>query len=214
MPVPVLLIWLSAVALGAYTAIDGEYRGRSWQLYIGKPITTVLIALGALWVDSGLYRWLLLAGLVCSLAGDIFLMLPRDRFLPGLLSFLIAHGFYIAALAHGLSWSWPPGWAIAALLTVWLLGMLVLLPGARGARAPVAIYVLALLLLIAAALARGSILGGVAWFAVAGALLFGFSDSTIGFNRFVRPFRAAQGVILGTYFPAQTLLVLAAPGIL
>lgn len=211
MPSSMLLIWLPAVALGAFATIDGEYRKRPRQVYLCKPLTTVLIALGALLMDAGVYRWLVLAGLAFSLAGDVFLMLPRDRFRQGLASFLVAHLFYIAAFAQGLSWTWPPASVLLVLAALWAVFMLVLLPGARGQRLAVAAYGLVLLLMAAAAFARAGLIGGLAWFALAGALLFVFSDTVIGVNRFLRPFRAAEGVILGTYFPAQALIVLSIP---
>lgn len=211
MPTSMLLIWLPAVALGAFATIDGEYRERARQVYVCKPLTTVLIALGALLVDGGVYRWLVFAGLAFSLAGDIFLMLPHDRFRQGLASFLVAHLFFIAAFAQGLTWTWPPASVVLVLAVLWAVFMLVLLPGARGQRVPVAVYGLVLLLMAAAAFARAGLLGGLAWFAIAGALLFVLSDTVIGVNRFVRPFRAAEGIILGTYFPAQALIVLSIP---
>jgi hypothetical protein len=45
-------------------------------------------------------------GLIFSLAGDIFLMLPTDRFREGLASFLAAHVCYIAAFASRSSSTW------------------------------------------------------------------------------------------------------------
>ena len=41
-----------------------------------------------------------------------------------------------------------------------------------------------------------------------GALLFVISDSALALNRFARPFRAAQALVLGTYFVAQWLIAL------
>jgi len=35
------------------------------------------------------------------MAGDMFLMLPSDQFIAGLVSFLIAPLFYIGAFTHG-----------------------------------------------------------------------------------------------------------------
>ena len=49
-------------------------------------------------------KWLLAAALVASLAGDVFLMLPIDAFIPGLASFLLAHLFYIALFHRGVAW--------------------------------------------------------------------------------------------------------------
>ena len=40
---------------------------------------------------------MVVVGLVCSLAGDVFLMLPEERFVEGLVSFLLAHIAYVVA---------------------------------------------------------------------------------------------------------------------
>ena len=39
-----------------------------------------------------------------------------------------------------------------------------------------------------------------------GATLFAFSDGALAWNRFRRPFRPAQAIVLGTYFSAQWLI--------
>lgn len=204
-----LLVWLAAVGLAALATIDGDYRGRRRQVYLCKPLTTALILLGALMADAdGAYRWAIVAGLVFSLAGDVFLMLPSDRFREGLASFAVAHVIYIGAFASG--WDWAAVSPTAALVPValWAAFALVLLPGARGLRVPVGVYIGLLLAMAAVALGRADALGGAAWCAAAGALLFAVSDGVIGINKFLRPFRAAQAIILGTYFPAQALIVL------
>src|SRR5437016_6249390 len=46
------------------------------------------------------YRWLVFAGLLCSLGGDVWLLFPRG-FVAGLFNFLVAHLLYIAAFARG-----------------------------------------------------------------------------------------------------------------
>ena len=52
-----------------------------------------------------------MAALVLCLAGDVFLMLPADRFVPGLASFLLAH------LAFTVGFLLEPG-DVAAVLVV------------------------------------------------------------------------------------------------
>src|SRR5205814_2438355 len=52
------------------------------------------------------YRWLVFAGLLCSLGGDVWLLFPRG-FVAGLASFLLAHLLYIAAFAPGAPWHAP-----------------------------------------------------------------------------------------------------------
>src|SRR5207249_662545 len=51
--------------------------------------------------------------LVLSMLGDVFLMLPRDLFVAGLTSFLLAHLAYVVGFrVHGGS---AGAWAVAAL---------------------------------------------------------------------------------------------------
>lgn len=201
--------WIMAVVLAGAVTIAGENTGCRWQVYISKPLTTVLILIGAwLLAGDGVYGWLVVIGLLFSLAGDVFLMLPADRFRAGLASFLVAHLFYIAALAQGLGWGWVSLPVVLVVGVLWLLFLGMVLPGARGQRLPVAIYGLVLLVMAATALARAEVLGGLAICAAVGALLFVISDASLGVNRFLRTFPAAQTVILGTYFPAQLLIAI------
>jgi uncharacterized membrane protein YhhN len=88
------------VLLSASLHIRAEYSGPRWQVYVFKPLTTTLIIILALMATepvSPFYQAMIVIGLVFSLGGDIFLMLPSDRFIGGLVSFLIAHLFYIVA---------------------------------------------------------------------------------------------------------------------
>src|ERR1043165_6191429 len=101
----VVLALTAAVFISAVLTIRAEYRGPRIQFYVFKPLTVVLIILVALQAkhETGAqYKSLVVGGLLCSLAGDVFLMWPRDRFVAGLVSFLVAHLFYIAAFAAGV----------------------------------------------------------------------------------------------------------------
>jgi uncharacterized membrane protein YhhN len=60
-------------------------------------------------------------GLVFSLAGDVFLMLPKERFVGGLVSFLLAHIAYII----GFNDSIPP-LNLVTLVVVILVGLVAL----------------------------------------------------------------------------------------
>src|SRR5215216_3613885 len=106
-----------AILISGLLTISAEYRGPRIQFYVFKPLTVVLIILVALETKHATtqqYKSLIVAGLLCSLVGDVFLMWPRDRFVAGLVSFLVAHLFYIAAFAPGVrAWS---VWAAAGLV--------------------------------------------------------------------------------------------------
>jgi uncharacterized membrane protein YhhN len=97
--------------LSAALHIRAEYLGPRYHVYLFKPLTMafiLLIALQASWPDFSRYKVAIIVGLLFSLAGDILLMLPSDRFIPGLVSFLAAHLFYIAAFTSGtgFGFSW------------------------------------------------------------------------------------------------------------
>ena len=67
----------------------GEYQGPDILIYIFKPLTMILIitiAVLAKEPPSRKYKYAIIAGLLFSLMGDIFLMLPLDLFIAGLLS--------------------------------------------------------------------------------------------------------------------------------
>ena len=65
-----------------------------------KTVLSVLFIVAA-WVQPPsvqLYAVLVIIGLICCLAGDVFLALPQEKmFLFGLVSFLIGHIFYVIA---------------------------------------------------------------------------------------------------------------------
>jgi uncharacterized membrane protein YhhN len=202
---------LTAAALAsALLTIRAEYKGPRLQVYVFKPLTVVLIiliALQAKHATASHYVSLVVAGLLCSLAGDVFLMLPRDRFTAGLVSFLVAHVFYVFAFASGAR---GPSVRAGVALAVYGASMLGLLwPGLGKVKAPVVVYVGVILLMAWAALSRAptTVDGGGASAAV-GALLFVASDSALAWNRFKGEFRSAQAVVLGTYFAAQWLIAL------
>ena len=95
---------LSVATFAATLALGwGEYRGPRALVYAAKPLATLLIlalaCLAPAGADPRVARWIFL-GLVCSLAGDVLLMLPSDRFAAGLASFLVAHLCYIAAFTR------------------------------------------------------------------------------------------------------------------
>ncbi len=80
-------ILLSVIFVSAAVYLYFYHRDKHPLRYIFKPLTTLLIIGLALLQDqevSQTYRYLIVAGLVFSLTGDIFLELPTDRFIAGL----------------------------------------------------------------------------------------------------------------------------------
>jgi uncharacterized membrane protein YhhN len=158
---------------------------------------------------TGKFDALLLAALVFSLAGDVFLMLPGNFFIPGLASFLVAHLFYIALLRQGQAW-FPNKTALGGVLAAGAVMYAVVLPGLTDPvlQGAVAAYVCVISLMVSQAIGRATTLGQAParWVAL-GAGIFMVSDSLIAINRFVAPLPLAPFWILLTYYAAQMLIV-------
>jgi uncharacterized membrane protein YhhN len=137
-------------------------------------------------------------------------MLPKDRFIAGLFSFLVAHLFYIAAFTLDGGHSLSPLAALPLLLYgLVMLGLLS--PHLGKMRVPVMAYMLVILLMLWQASNRwlmSEIEGS--GLAFAGAALFALSDSILALARFRKPWRSAQFLILVSYFSAQWLIALSA----
>src|SRR2546423_181447 len=200
------------VLSSALLAIRAEYKGTRRQVYVFKPLTVVLVLLIALQTKhttATQYKQLIIAGLICSLAGDVLLMLPRERFAAGLVCFLFAHLCYIAAFTVGAGARAFSAWGAVALVLYGALMLRLLWPRLGKLKAPVLVYVAAILLMAWQSLNRWLVAGDAgSAAALAGALLFVASDSALAWNRFRAEFRGAQAFVLGTYFATQWLIAL------
>lgn len=201
-----------AVAALDWAAVGAQ---RKRLEYLLKPATLVAIIIGLLLIMRGAHdvwqaRFFLL-GLVLSLCGDIFLMLPGDRFfLPGLVSFLLAHLCYIA----GLNPTLPPLASLLFLVPVALVGTALILrvasalrsAGRTGLLIPVLLYGLVISVMLFSAWAT---LFRVDWsgirrlLVVAGATLFFASDAMLAWNKFVNRFARADLAVIVAYHLGQ-----------
>lgn len=175
---------------------------------IAKAVTTIIIIVYA-WRRGGGdgYSRAICIGLVASLAGDVFLLWPQQGFLPGLISFLIAHLLYLYAFTDGMRRGFAPAPALGyiAYAAIALAFLWEHLPG--GLRVPVVVYIAALLAMAAAAASRALRAApadvGLARVAALGAGLFVISDTTLAFNKFAGPIPFANAIVLTTYWLAQ-----------
>ena len=193
------------VAVFAALTIWGKYKGPPALVYVFKPATMVLVIAIALLRSGGhfsFYAAAIVAGMLFSLVGDVFLMLPSDEFMQGLVSFLVAHLFYIAAFVS------EGGKPVSAVVIPYLLYaaamMWSLLPHAGRMRWAVLAYMVVILVMGWRA-AEMWLAVGTRWsaFAAAGGALFILSDSTLAWDRFRRHFRSTQLLLLVLYFSAQ-----------
>ena len=213
--------WLAFVL----AVLDWIAVARGWKKleYFAKPAT--MVALLAFMIQngglSGGMLWFTV-GLVFSLAGDVFLMLPKDRFIAGLISFLLAHVAYIIGFKPRIPTE------VSVLLIALGLAAIVTLVGsqiyrriAAGLRAkgkdrlrgPVLLYTLVISVMLISAMLT---LLSNRWYplhAVAvslGAALFYLSDTVLAWNRFVNPFRYGRLINMSTYHLGQLLIALGA----
>jgi uncharacterized membrane protein YhhN len=172
--------------------------GRKALEYVCKPATMVALVVVALALEpvvEGRRAWFVVA-LVLSLAGDVFLMLPRDLFLAGLVSFLAGHVAYVIGLRAGESSAAAVVVAAAAVAVVAaVVGTRVVVAVRQGPHAEL------ISTMVTCALATGNVL------AAAGASLFFASDALIAWNRFVRPRPWVPVAIMVTYHLGQAGLV-------
>lgn len=201
---------VAAVALSAALAIAGALSAElRWLHYVCKPLTTLLIFAIAWRAPAAqpVYRHAVLAGLLLSTLGDIWLMLPQDRFVFGLGSFLLAHLAYLYAFTRPAPFQ-PTRWPYFAYAII-ASGVLALLwPRLPPPlQLPVVVYVVAL----AAMAAQAAVVGlrpvhAGARFALAGGFCFVVSDALLAIDRFHTALPYAAVAVLTTYWLAQFLI--------
>jgi uncharacterized membrane protein YhhN len=201
----VLFAVAAVFAVGDWVAVG---RGSKPLEYVCKPATTALLAATAAVLDpvhADTRAWFV-AALVLCVFGDVFLMLPGDRFVAGLASFLVGQ------LLFGVGFLLHPGPARGYVIGVVLVGvvggaLMVRFLGAlrrdgQGALAgPVVAYFLAISTMVVSACGAGNA------DAVTGAVLFFASDSLIAESRFVGSRRGFPVAIMVTYHLALAALV-------
>lgn len=188
--------------------------------YISKPGVIILL-LGVVFSESayeGQMFWFVL-GLLFSLAGDIFLMLPRVQFIAGLVAFLFAHLAYIIGLTTML----PPMNIVSLILAGFLLISSIRV--FRRVKAslqssaneqlilPVLFYSIVISLMLYSALltlAREEWYYLPAIFVSMGALLFYISDTIKAWHMFVTPLAHGKLRVRIPYHLGQTLIILGA----
>ena len=199
-----------------------EQKGKRTVVYIAKPAVMVFL-LAWLYFYAGLDGPLIYfaLGILFSLGGDVFLMLPNmDRwFVFGLASFLIGHIFYTV----GLNYSIPPlnvfGIFLAISIALFVAQIYKRLAAglhAKGKdrlRFPVLIYSVVISLMWLSALqtifdvnwkTNASLLVSI------GATLFVTSDIVLAWFRFVSPIKYGRMINLSCYHLGQILLIVGA----
>jgi uncharacterized membrane protein YhhN len=202
--------------------VDWFAVAQKWKKleYFAKP-GVILILITWLIINGGYLgpKKFFLIGLLFSLAGDIFLMLPDDKFLAGLVSFLIAHLAYIGGFSI-------PGFQITTItiviiVLVGLVGIVAVQRVLKGLkvthnenlRLPVILYAVIISIMLISALST-LVVPNPAWkiypalFVSIGAILFFISDLSLAWNKFVHQITHGGLLVIITYHLAQILITL------
>lgn len=201
----VVLVVTVLVAVADWVAVATSRRTLE---YVCKPAATA----GLVWLAcaivpaDGTVRAAFVVALVLSLVGDVFLMLPSDRFVPGLVAFLGAHLAYVVGFVSGRGSAGALAVGVVITLAVAVpVGWRVLRAVRRSAPAlttPVAVYMTVIGAMVACATGWGNAA------AIAGAWLFFASDALIAETRFVAPRSWGRTAVIVTYHLGQLGLVL------
>lgn len=200
-----LLAWTAAVGVVDWVSVARTIR---WLEYVTKPgfmLGLILVAL-ALHPVSQPERIFFIVALALGLISDVLLMLPADMFLAGLVAALVEHLAYISGFrTRELHLAWLIVAAVIALLSVALF----LPPIYRAIQAshrrlvfPVLVYVIVFAVMVSSAGGSGSVV------ALAGGLLFFYSDAILAWNRFVTPLPFGRVLNIVPYHVGQAVLVL------
>lgn len=172
-----------------------------------KPLVLVALIGVALTIDpsSSSQRLWFVAALVLSMAGDVLLLPAIDRFVPGLVAFLLAHLAYVIGFAQ-VSDVGDADRYLAWLVLIPIAGVAFVVHRAVLVSAPeMQVPVLLYICVIAAMVVWSVISHDVV--AIAGATLFATSDSILAVNRFEHERRRGPLAVMVTYHLAQALLV-------
>ncbi|MGW8249921.1 MAG: lysoplasmalogenase [Anaerolineales bacterium] len=212
------LVWVSlVVAVADWVAVATQ---RKWLEYIAKPGVMIVLLVWLYQVSgfSGPLLWFAL-GLAFSLAGDIFLMLPREQFIAGLVSFLLAHICYIVGFLQTPVPLNFPGVIVAVIIALVFIRIYRRIAAGLDAsdnsalKLPVLIYslVISVMLFLALRTMTGNFWDTQSALLVsAGALLFFISDTLLAWNKFVYPLRQGRLISIIPYHLGQILLAVGA----
>ncbi len=195
-----------AAALINWASVTFDRRQVEW---ITKPLVMIALIVAAVTLqpaDPTIRIWVVI-GLACSLAGDVFLMLPKERFIEGLASFFVAHLAYIVAFV--LAADSFVGAAIGALIASVALAIIgrPIIDAVRRDEPKLATPVVGYMGVISAMVVAAC--ATAAPWSIAGAGFFFASDGVLATNKFVRPIPMGRFMIMSTYHLAQMAFVVA-----
>lgn len=203
-----LALLIAAISVSAIDWFAVSRKNKPLE-YVCKPLATALFLASAIALDTADdgARVSLAVALVFCLAGDVFLMLPRDAFVPGLGSFAVAQILFTVSFAvrEISTFRLVVGFVIVVAGTALLGRRFISALGKAnepGLVVPVAMYMTVIAAMVVSSIATGTAV------AIVGAILFMISDSLIAEERFVRHRPWQPMTVIVTYHTALAGLVL------
>lgn len=210
-----LLPLLAAAASAAGVVFFlGLHLDSFWMRLPCKPWPHLALVAWVLSEAPGAYARRIAAAIAVCMVADFLLEFRETLFLYGMATFFVAQ-LTLASAFVLRSREWRPAMALPFAVWVGLL-FAVVSPGLGSMRVPVALYTGAIGLMLwraaacVAAPAAGSRGDATAWLALAGAVVFGASDSVIALDRFHAPIPGARFLVMITYWLALALLAASA----
>lgn len=207
----VLLISLIIVSMIIYHVFALHFGSKRIK-YLLKPGTMVLIIILAIYgsgLETTFAKWVVLA-LFFSVIGDVFLMLEDRWFIHGLISFFIAHVFYIIGFWHSFALDITTQTSLFIALSLFIFSLWFFLFLLRfvidDGGVKLAIAVAAYIIVISIMMWSASLVGS--GILVIASLLFVTSDAVLAYDKFRRPFNIAEHIVMVTYFTAQLLFAI------
>jgi len=201
---------IEVAALATATANATTVAGMADIFTAIKPLVMALaIVFVVLRGQRTQLQWPLVDALAFSMIGD---MLLPGRFIPGLVSFLIAHLCYIALFKRDVPW-FASRKALACTLGLAAAMYAVLFPNLPlPLKVAVACYAVVIACMAAQAIGRAAVLrnsnGSENATGVAiGACIFMLSDSILAIDKFAVHLPMAEFMVLATYYTAQIVIV-------
>lgn len=202
--------------------VDWFAVAKNWKKleYFAKPGVIILLIVWLL-INGGYQSPTIyfLSGLLFSLVGDIFLMVPDEKFTAGLVSFLLAHLAYIRGFTiFGINFS---SGLILISVVIGSIGFVILkkllnslgLQNQGNLRLPIIVYAIIICFMLISAFST-MITPITNWKLIpaitvsVGAILFFISDTTLAWNRFIYSLPLGRLIVIISYHLAQITITL------
>lgn len=213
------MYWYILIVLFA-AIIDWLAVYKQWQhaRIITKPLVIMLL-IAWFYIMTGFRGAAVIytLALVCSLIGDIWLMMSAGYFLLGLVAFFLAHFAYIVAFTPTLPYSpimfYVLALALALVGVIFMTQIRVGIMRTRGAHRLLVlsgVYCFILTIMMVSAIATMVRPEWNMYYAIQvsiGGMLFFLSDTLLAYDRFVKPIRYGRLMVRISYHLGQILII-------